>query len=68
MTSAARKPKLYPIEPGGCAPPVFVHSPICERCLDTGWAFLSHSDEAREVCTCKAGDQIQLHIDGQAKA
>lgn len=26
----------------------------CERCLDTGMAFVPHSDEARERCDCPA--------------
>ena len=50
---------LVPVSPGGCAPPVMVKGPICTRCLDTGWAFMPHSDEARQVCDCSAGRRLQ---------
>lgn len=31
----------------------------CHRCLDTGWAFMPHSDEAREVCDCPMGERVR---------
>lgn len=31
----------------------------CPHCLDTGWAFMPHSDEAREVCDCAFGERVR---------
>jgi len=33
---------------------------ICNKCLNTGWAFVPHSDEAREHCTCPEGQIVSL--------
>jgi hypothetical protein len=31
---------------------------ICRKCCNTGWAFMPHSDEARERCDCPHGDAL----------
>lgn len=53
--------ELDRIEMPGCAPAVLTTHTICECCADTGWAFLPHSDEARERCSCSLGTSQSEH-------